>query len=74
MNRAALPLLAFIGVAACSPQPRGASFFAAHPDAAKAVVAGCRSGAHRGRECENAEAGLASAARDARMREFQKAF
>lgn len=74
MIRAVPILLAYVGVASCSPQPRSTSFFAAHLDAARAVAADCRSGGHRGRECENAEAGLASAARDARMREFQKAF
>ena len=74
MTRAGLILLACAGVAACTPQPRSASYFADHLDAAKAVVADCRTGAHRGPECETAQAALATAARDARMREFHKAF
>jgi hypothetical protein len=74
MNRVALTLLACAAGAACSGQPRSVSFFAAHLDVAKAVIAECQSGAHRGRECENAEAGVASAARDARMAEFHQAF
>ena len=74
MSRVALTLLVCAEMVGCSAQPRSASFFAAHLDAAKAVVADCRTAAHRGPECENAEAAVASAARDARMREFRKAF
>ena len=74
MSRGALFLLVCVAVAGCSAQPRSVSFFVANLATAKAVVAECRSGAHRGPECENAEAGIASAARDARMREFHKAF
>ena len=74
MTRAALVLLACAGVAACTAAPRSASYFADHAEAAKSVVAECRTGAHRGPECANAQAGLASAARDARMREFHKTF
>ena len=70
-----LILLACAGAAACAPQPRSAGYFADHLDTAKAVVAAdCRTGAHRGPECETAQAAIAQAARDARMREFQKAF
>jgi hypothetical protein len=72
MSRSALILL--VAVAGCSAQPRSVSFFAANLATAKAVVAECRSGAHRGPECQNAEAGIASATRDARMRDFHKAF
>ena len=74
MNRAVLALLAVASVVACSQQPRSVSYFAAHLDVAKTIVADCRTGAHRGSECVNAEAGVASAARDARMAEFRKAF
>ncbi|WP_372784795.1 EexN family lipoprotein [Phenylobacterium sp.] len=69
-----MSLLACAAIAGCSAQPRSLSFFAAHLDAAKSVVADCRSSAHRGPECEPAEAAVAAAARDARMREFHKAF
>ena len=74
MTRYALISMICVGAAGCSAQPRSASFFAEHLDAAKRVIADCRSGAHRGSECENAQAGLMAAARDARMREFHKAF
>ena len=74
MSRVGLILLACASAAACAPQPRSASYFADHLDTAKAVAADCRTGAHRGPECESAEAAIAAAARDARMREFHKAF
>lgn len=74
MSWNALALLVCVAVAGCSAQPRSVSFFATNLATAKSVAAECRSSAHRGPECENAEAGIASAARDARMREFHKAF
>lgn len=66
--------VALLGLAACSPEPRSASYFAAHPDEAAKVVADCKAGAHRGQECVNAEAGVAFAKRDARMDAYRKGF
>ncbi len=74
MSRLGLTVLISAGLVACAAPPRSVSYFSDHPDAAKAVAADCRTGAHRGPECDNAQAGLAAAARDARMREFQKTF
>lgn len=59
---------------ACSPEPRAASYFQAHPDEAAEVVEACQAGSHRGSECEHAEAALAAIRRDARMRAYKKAF
>lgn len=61
-------------LAACSPQPRSADYFTAHPDEAEKVVADCTTGAHRGDECVNAKSGLASAKRDARIDAYKKGF
>lgn len=69
-----LSVAVILGLAACSPEPRSASYFAAHADEAAKVVADCKSGAHRGQECVNAEAGMASAKRDARMDAYRKGF
>ena len=59
---------------ACSPQPRSASYFAAHADEAADVTKACAAGAHRGAECDTAQAGLAAAQRDVRMSDYRKAF
>lgn len=72
--RGALTFIVSAGLASCSPEPRSVTFFASHLGVAREIVANCRAGTSRGGECENAQAGLASAARDARMREFRKAF
>lgn len=69
-----LSAVALVGLAACSPEPRSASYFAAHADEAAKVVADCKAGAHRGQECVNAEAGVASAKRDARIDAYRKGF
>lgn len=74
MNRAAWVLIGCAAVTGCTAEPRSATYFAAHLDVARAVGAECQSGARRGPECENALVGLAAAARDARMRDFHKAF
>ncbi|MBP7817091.1 MAG: EexN family lipoprotein [Phenylobacterium sp.] len=73
IGRVVLPLaLAVLG--ACSPQPRSASYFEAHQDEAEEVAAACRTGAHRGLECVNAQAGVGAAKRDARMDAYRKGF
>lgn len=61
-------------LAACSPEPRAASYFQAHPDEAAEVVEACQVGSDRGPECEHAKAALAAIRRDARMRAYKKAF
>jgi len=65
---------ALAGLAACSPQPRSASYFEAHLKEAETVVADCKAGAHRGQECVNAQTAVASARRDARMDAYRKGF
>jgi hypothetical protein len=67
-----LPML--LVIVGCSAAPRSASYFQAHLADAKAVVAACQTGAARGDECLNAQAGIAAAARDARMATFRKSF
>ncbi len=66
--------LAFAGLAACSPQPRSVSYFQAHQAEAAKVVADCRTGAHRGQECVNAQAGVAASRRDDRIDAYRKGF
>ena len=61
-------------LAACSPEPRSASYFEAHQEEAAKVVADCQTGAHRGQECVNAQAAVAAAKRDARMDAYRKGF
>jgi hypothetical protein len=73
MNGSAL-LLIGLTLAGCQAEPRSASYFEAHPGEAKAVVDGCQTGAHRGRECETARAGLAAAQAEKRMQLFKKSF
>lgn len=65
---------ALVVIAACSPEPRSAAYFEAHAEEAERVVAACRTGAHRGAECVNAQAGLAAIARKARMDAYREAF
>lgn len=74
MIRYVATALALAGLAACSPAPRSASYFEAHPDEAAQVVADCKTGAHRGEECVNAQAAAAAAARAARMNAYKKNF
>lgn len=62
------------GMAACSAEPRSASYFEAHQDEAAKVVADCATGAHRGQECVNAQTAVAAAKRDARMDAYRKGF
>ena len=66
--------LTLAGLAACSPEPRSATYFEAHQEEAVKVVADCQTGAHRGQECINAQAGVAAAKRDARMDAYRKGF
>lgn len=74
MARLAVITLALGLLAGCSPQARSVSYFEAHPQAAATMVAACRAGARGGVECDNAEAGQARAAANARMAIYRKAF
>ncbi len=67
-------VLALAALSACSPEPRSATYFEAHQEEAAKVVADCQTGAHRGQECVNAQAGVAAAKRDARMDAYRKGF
>ena len=69
-----ITLLALVGMAACAPHPRAASYFEGHPDEAARVLSACQAATVRGEECASAQAGVAAAARDARMAAERKAF
>jgi hypothetical protein len=72
MRHAAYLTLAL--VAGCQAEPRAASYFEAHPEAARQVVDACQAGRHRGRECETAQAGLAAQQANRRLQLFKKSF
>jgi hypothetical protein len=61
-------------LAACSPQPRAASYFQAHPEEAGKVLVDCTAGAHRGAECANAQAAADQIRADARLTLYKKSF
>jgi len=61
-------------LAACQAQPRSAAFFESNPDEAQRVVKACKAGSHRGRECENAQTGLAAVQANKRLDLFKKSF
>jgi hypothetical protein len=73
MNRAAI-LVALAVLAGCSPAPRAASYFKAHPDEASQVLADCTAGTHRGVECENARTAEAQIESDKRLNLYKKSF
>lgn len=70
------PLLAAVAPSPVVPAvaalavPRASQSFAAHPDLARAIVAGCAAGTVRGGECENAQSALSSAEGRARTERF----
>ena len=51
-------------------EPRGKPYFAAHPEEARRIVAGCRDGAVRGDECANAEQAMVEADGRDRFKKF----
>ena len=61
-------------MAACSPAPRAASYFKAHPDEAAKVTANCAAGVQRGAECDNAQVAQAKIKSDARLSLYKKSF
>lgn len=67
-------LIGVFVLAGCQAEPRSASFFETHPNEARRVVAACRAGSHRGRECENAQAGVAAIDANKRLDLFKKSF
>jgi len=69
-----LAVAALAALAACSPAPRSASYFEAHPEEAAKVVVDCAAGVHRGEECVNAKSAAAAIRRDARMDAYKKNF
>jgi hypothetical protein len=73
IGRLVLPL-ALAPLAACSPQPRSVSYFQTHKAEAEQVVSNCRTGAHRGQECVNAQAGVAASRRNERIDAYRKGF
>lgn len=72
MTRALLIIV--LALAGCQPAPRSVSYFETHSDEAARIVAACRTGAHRGRECESAQAGLAASQAKARQALFRQGF
>ena len=73
MRRVAIVAL-LLALAACNPPPRAVSYFKAHPDEAATVIADCGTGAHRGAECDNAQAAVAQTQSDARLQLYKKSF
>lgn len=61
--------LFFVALGACN-QPRSTSYFEAHLDEARDVLASCRSGAARGEECANADLAVQMAEARARHDRF----
>ena len=74
MSVRVLTLATACALAGCTPAPRSASYFQAHTGEAAKVVSACAAGTARGEECLNAQAGIAAAARDARMAILRKSF
>lgn len=74
MIRRLLVAITLAGLAACSPEPRSASYFEAHQEEAAKVAADCKTGTHRGQECTNAQTAVAAAKRDERMDAYRKGF
>lgn len=66
--------LVLLALAACSREPRAASYFQAHPEETAKVVVACARGDHRGQECVNAQAAAASIRREARMEAYRQGF
>jgi hypothetical protein len=63
-----------MALTACGPAPKSPSYFSAHPTEAARVVSRCRTGAHRGDECENAKAALGTLRADDRLKLYRETF
>ncbi|EQB11357.1 MULTISPECIES: EexN family lipoprotein [Sphingobium] len=67
----AAALAAILAVAGCAKQePRSKQYFDAHLDEARQIVAGCKEGATRGDECNNADLAVQEADAKERLRRF----
>jgi hypothetical protein len=53
------------------PEPRATTYFAAHLDEARKVVADCKSGSARGEECANADGAVQAADARERFKRFR---
>jgi hypothetical protein len=73
MRRAAV-LLTLCALAACSPAPRAASYFKAHPEETGKLLVDCTAGTHRGAECDNAKAAEAQIESDKRLNLYKHSF
>lgn len=59
-------------LAGCNkPEPRASTYFAAHLDEARKLVADCQSGSVRGEECANADVAVREADAKERFRRFR---
>lgn len=65
-------LLPLLLLTACSAEPRSASYFAENPQEAAKVVADCKSGEHRGQECQHAELAVSNAERDRVIQKYRE--
>ncbi len=74
MRRVLILTLAAAALAACSREPRDASYFESRPEETAKVLDACTEGSHRGQECVNAKAADATIRRKARMETYKKAF
>jgi hypothetical protein len=72
MNR--LAILVMASLVGCAPEPRSASYFVAHRAEAARVVSACKTGATRGAECQNAEAGVLADEAEAQKTFFKRSF
>lgn len=61
---------AALGPSAVPAEPRAAQYFAAHPDEARQIVAGCQAGSVRGGECANAQQAVTEAEGRDRFKRF----
>lgn len=69
-----LSLALSLGLGACQPEPRSASYFEEHADERAEVVVDCRQGSHRGEECKNAQFANEKAARAKTMQDYRSGF
>jgi hypothetical protein len=76
--RAAIPFAALITtgalLTACEREPRSASYFEANPKERAEVVTDCKSGTHRGDECNNAQFAQEKAANRRSMEDYRSGF
>lgn len=64
-------LSAAAAMAGCGgSEPRSSSYFEAHPDEARRIVAGCKAGTLRGDECSAADIAIQTLDGRDRMRRF----